>query len=91
MVISTIITITMTITNNIITIPITNDIKTKTILTDLAGGGHTGVQAAGCPAPVPGTGGDCQVVLQPVTTLEVPVRATGVEDLIVSIMYLHEM
>ena len=91
MVISTIITITMTITNNIITIPITNDIKTKTILTDLAGSGHTGVQAAGCPAPVPGTGGDCQVVLQPVTTLEVPVRATGVEDLIVSIMCLHDI
>ena len=72
----------MTITNNIITIPITNKIKTKTILTDLAGGGHTGVQGAGSPGLVPGTGGDHQVVLTArLTALEVPVGPAGVAHL----------
>ena len=71
----------MTITNNIITIPITNDIKTKTILTDLAGSGHTGVQAAGCPAPVPGTGGHQLGVLVAIRALEVAEGPAGEENL----------
>ena len=51
-------------------------------LTDLAGGGHTGVESAGSPGLVPGTGGDHQVVLPAfLPALEVAVRAAGVAHL----------
>ena len=49
---------------------------------DLAGGGHTGVQDAGAPGLVPGTGGDHQVVLTArLAALEVPVGPAGVAHL----------
>ena len=50
-------------------------------LTDLAGGGHTGVESAGSPGLVPGTGGDHLVVLPAsLPALEVAVGPAGVGD-----------